>query len=250
VRTQIFSELTEFWDTPSDFVSCLAEQRIYKDHPFHKYYLGSRDSVARITQNDIAQFWSAYGSPEGALLAVVGPIQQKKVLQVFERTLGLWSGSVVPELAYPSLTPLKKEVINYPINRDQVVLCFAGLSVARMDATYDALLLFDQILTGGMLGSMSSRLFQLREKTGMFYTIGGSVVRDASHEPGMVMIKTIVSLDKLELVQQMIQDTFNVVPETLSDTEIIEAKHAVINGIADLFSSQTRTARSLIFLAR
>jgi len=250
VRAQIFSELSEFWDTPTDFVSCLAEQRVYKDHPFHKYYLGSRDSVARITRSNIIDFWDTYGSPDGAYLAIVGPVEQKKVLQLFERTLGKWTGPKVSELKYPPLSSIKKEIINYPINRDQVVLCFAGLSVDRMHKDYDALLLFDQILTGGMLGSMSSRLFALREQTGLFYTIGGSVVLDASCEPGMVMIKTIVSLDKLAQAQEMIQHTLQVVPEMLDDKEILEAKHAVINSVSDLFSTNNRTARGLIFLAQ
>lgn len=250
VRAQLFSELSEFWDTPSDFVSCIAEQRVYKNHPFHKHYLGSRDSVARITVEDVKNFWHTFGSPDGAFLAVVGAVKEQEVLQIFERTLAQWKGPKVAELVYPELAALKSETVHYPINRDQVVLCFAGLSVRRMDKSYDVLLLFDQILTGGMLGSMSSRLFQLREQTGLFYTIGGSVVLGSAFEPGMVMIKTIVSLDRLKEAESMIKHTLQVVPETLDDTEVMEAKHAVINGLNDLFSSNMRTARTLIFLAR
>ena len=250
VRMQIMSELNEFWDTPSDFVSHLAEEKIYAGHPFGHYYLGTRDAVMRITQDDIALFWQRYGSPNGAYLAVVGAVTQDTVVTLFNKTLAYWRGLLVQELIYPVLKPIKKEVIYYPINRDQIVLCFAGLSVDRMHPLYDALLIFDQILTGGLLGSMSSRLFQLREQTGLFYTIGGSVVLDACHEPGMVMIKTIVSLDRLKEATDMIKHTLSVVPETLDDQEIESAKNAIINSLNDAFSTNNKIAQTYIFLAR
>jgi len=250
VRAQLFSELSEFWDTPSDFISCIAESRVYKNHPFAKHYLGSRDTVARITQSAIKNFWDTYGSPDGAYLAIAGPVDQKTVLALFDKTIARWDGPLVKELEYPVLAPLKKEVVNYPINRDQVVLCFAGLSVNRMHKDYEALHLFDQIVTGGMLGSMSSRLFQLREQTGLFYTIGGSVVLNASHEPGMVMIKTIVSLDRLAEAEQMIKHTLTVTPETLEEKEVTEAKHAIVSGLHDAFSTNISSVYTMIFLAR
>ena len=92
-----------------------------------------------------------------------------------DRTLGKWQGPVVQDLKFPVLKAQSSDVVNYNINRDQIIVIFAGLSVDRVNAGLDKLLLFDQILCGGVLGSMSSRLFQLREQTGLFYTIGGSI---------------------------------------------------------------------------
>lgn len=250
VRMQIISELHEYWDTPTHFITTVAERVVYKGHPLERHYLGSLDTVARITREDILNFWKNFVSPDRSYLAVVGFFDQKKLTTFLDASILLWNGPQVPLLSYPSLLAPKKEIINYKIQRDQVALCIAGLSVSRLDAEYDGLLLFDQILTGGMLGSMSSRLFALREKTGLFYTVGGSVMYGSGREPGMVMIKTIVSLDQLDNAQSMIQDTLQSAPQTITDTELTEAKHAVLNAIGDSFSSNSAIAHSLIFLAR
>ena len=50
-----------------------------------------------------------------------------------------------------------------------MVVGFAQLSVKRTDPDYDALLLFDQVFGGGVLGVLSSSLYQLREQSGLFY---------------------------------------------------------------------------------
>ena len=60
--------------------------------------------------------------------------------------------------------------------------------MARKDPDYDALALFDQILEGN---SMNSRLFALREQTGLFYTISGSLVINAKEQPGFGQYKQL-----------------------------------------------------------
>ena len=66
-------------------------------------------------------------------------------------------------------------------NRDQGCLTFVCPSIARLDKDYDKLLLFDHILSG-----LNSRLFRLREQTGVFYTIHGSLMAKADEQPGNV----------------------------------------------------------------
>ena len=121
--------------------------------------------------------------------------------------MAIGKGPVVKDLDYPQLSPVEKQDINYPINRDQVVLCLAQLSIDRKDPDFDTYLLFDQIFGGGALGSMSSRLFDLREQTGLFYTIRGSLIAGADEQPGMFQVRTIVSVDRLAEAEKAIKET-------------------------------------------
>ena len=131
-----------------------------------------------------------------------------------------------------------------------MVLCLAQLSIDRKDEDFDKYLLFDQIFGGGELGSMSSRLFDLREQTGLFYTIRGSLIAGADEQPGMFQVRTIVSLDRLAEAERVIKETIDHVLDTLTEEELEEAKHAVINTLVDRFVSNNDMASTFLYLDR
>ena len=127
------------------------------------------------------------------------------------------------------------------------MLCYAGLSVSRNDDDYDALLLFDQVFTGDILNSMASRLFHLREQSGLFYTIGGSLLARVDTYKGLILIKTIVSNDRLEEAQKAIEHVINTAIDTLTDDELQEARQVVVNSLIDNFSSYAQMAATFLY---
>lgn len=248
VKEQVFSDIQSFWDSPSKFSTQLAEEVIYKNHPYSKDLFGTAESIARITKKDLIDFYEYYSNPYGARLALVGDLKDYNILELLEEKLGSWQSKDIPKLDYPAIDPVKEQVINYPINRDQVVLCFAGVSVSRFSSDFDKLLLFDQIFTGGVLSSMSSRLFDLRERSGLFYTIGGSLLYKVDKQPGLIIVKTIVSTDRLAEAESAIKDVINTAADSITDTELEESLRAITNSFVDNFASNYRTAESFLFL--
>jgi len=207
IRQQTLMELQEYWDTPSIFVNALARDVVYKGHPYAKSRLGHKESVARFSRDQIFDCHERFVSPEGAFLVVVGDLSgydEKALKRVMEKHLGAWKGPQVDELIFPEIAHSEPQVIHHEINRDQVVLAFAAPSVSRLDQSYDAMAVLDFILTGAGISS-GSRLFQLREQTGLFYSIGGSLVHGAGRGPGMILLKTMVSLDKVEIASELIK---------------------------------------------
>ncbi len=161
--------------------------------------------------------------------------------------MGAWKGPKVSAITFPKLEKITACEQIYPINRDQVVLSFAGLSVTRKDPDFDKLLLFDQIFSGGVLGSLHSKLYQLREQSGLFYNIGGSLVASCAEEPGMVMVRTIVSLDRLAEAEKAIKEVIQKSVDTITPEEFLEAKHAISNSIVDNFA--TNKGMAAVFLS-
>lgn len=241
-RVQLLAELKNFWDEPRQFSTQLIKEKIYKGHPYSKNILGTQQSIQKITKKDLINFHKKVFSPDGARLAIVGDVSQHDIKEVLENTLGKWKGPQVPSIEYPQLEPINACEQIYPINRDQVVLCFAGLSVERTNPDYDKLLLFDQIFGGGDIGSMHSRLFQIREQTGLFYGISGSLTRNALEQPGLVLIKTMVSLDRLDEAEKTIKDAIDHALDDITPEEFLEAKHAIINSIVNLYATNTAIA--------
>ncbi len=248
VRAQKIAEIKNYWDTPAQFASQLMRQAVYgKQHPFHKAKFGTEQSINYITKQDLVAFYKNYSNPRAARIALVGDMNSSD-FDLLRTKLLVWQGAVPEEIIFPDLKQVVAHEINYPIARDQVVLCYAGLSVSRLHHDYDKLLLFDQIFTGGVLGSMSSRLFDLRESTGLFYTISGSLLNKSTKEPGMIVVKTIVSNDRLTEAENAIEKVIDTAIDMVTEEEFIEAKQAIINSLVDNFSSNHHIATALLYV--
>lgn len=250
VKGRIAIQLKKFWDNPSSFSVQLARNIVYKDHAFNNMLLGSQESLAAISLQDCIDYYKHMISPQGARIALVGNLNNYNVQALVEKTLGQWQGSSVDNLVYPGLATVEKHDITSYINRDQIVLLFAGLSIDRLHEDYDKILLFDQILTGGALRSMSSRLFKLREQTGLFYTIGGSLLYGASEQPGMILIKTIVSNDRIEEAEKVIKKEIDEAILSIEEDELQEAKNALINSFDSLYDTNEQKASTFLFLKK
>lgn len=250
VRNQLIAKLKYFWDEPRYFAGQLIREYIYRNHPYSKNSMGTYETIANITHQDLLDGYKKYLSPHGARLAVVGDLEKYDVKKELEQWLGNWQGASIQNLEFPEVQPATQEIITYPINRDQVVLSYAGVSVNRLHPDFDRLLLFDQVFSGGSLGSMSSRLFELREQSGLFYTISGSLIAGADEQPGMAVVTTIVSLDRLQEAQEAITELVNTVAQTVTQDEFEEAKDALSNTLVDHFASNQSIANAFLFLDR
>lgn len=250
VRAQLIAKLKNFWDEPRYFSGQLIREQIYKDHPYSKNSYGTIEAITNITRNDLIDCYKKYISPHGARLVIVGDLDAYDIQEIVEKLFGSWKGAKIEDMVFPELKNSGSNKIDYYINRDQVILRFAGQSITRNHPDYDKLLLFDQIFGGGVLGSMHSRLFKLREQSGLFYTIHGSLIAGADEQPGMLLVQTIVSLDRLDEAEKEIKKTIKTAADAVQQDEFQEAQRAIINAQIDNFSSNHNIANVFLFLDR
>ncbi len=246
IRHQMLAGLEEFWDTPMQIAGQVTREALYKNHPYAKLPGGTKEGVKAITLEDVQAFYKKYISPKGARLAIVGDIGSYTIKDSLDKALKTWQGEPVKELSYPEIEKVHWHEVDYPMLRDQTVLSYGALSVARDNPDFDKLLLFDQIFTGGVLGGMASRLFDLREATGLFYTIGGSLLSRVDTEPGLIIIRTIVSNDRLKEAEVAIERVINTAILEVSDEEFETAQQAIINSLVNTFSTNQHTAATLL----
>lgn len=247
IKEQAVTDLKFYWDNPKDFSDQLVRNVIYKDHPYSKHPYGTIESIKNITKTDVENFYKTHFVAQGTRISVVGDLQKYNIAEMLETSLGNWSGQKIDDIAFPALNPETNKQISYPINRDQVVVLFVKESINRFDSDYDKLLLFEEIFSGG---SMSSRLFQLRERSGLFYTITGSMTSYADEQPGMFMVKTIVSLNRLEEAKKVIMETMQTVADSLTEQELEKAKHSVINAQVNNFAANRRIGSCFLAIDR
>jgi zinc protease len=250
VKAQTISQIKNFWDDPNYFAGQLVREQVYKGHPYSKNALGTLDSIKKINRDDVVTYYKQVVSPSGARIALVGDLRNQNVYELLDTVLGDWTGPEVPDMQWPDIAQTPVKTIDYPISRDQIVLRYAAKSVDRRHPDYDKLLIFDQIFGGGALGSMNSRLFHLREQSGLFYGINGSLIANAGEQPGMVSISTVVSQDRLAEAERVIKETIDTTASNITAPEFLEAKRAILTSLVSNFASNDTIANVFIFLDR
>jgi zinc protease len=75
----------------------LLAANLYKAHPYRMPLIGTRTTVASLTQSQLVDFYSRYARPNGMVLAVLGDVQADDVIkQVATRFSGLEIGEIMP----------------------------------------------------------------------------------------------------------------------------------------------------------
>jgi zinc protease len=251
IRNQIINELTEIWDTPLEFVEQLAKEHIYQKHPYSKNSLGNMQSIQNIATTDLKKCYSKLISPINANFVIVGDLSNIELEKSLNKYFKKWSGPTVPDLIFPSLMPPKPENIHIPLQRDQLVMTFVAPSISRTDKNFNHMAIIDLILAGGPAFSSNSRLFGLREKFGLFYAIGGSLLYNAKDQPGMMIIKTLVSSDKVELTKKLVLECINNLGQKgITAEEFESAKSMILSGNIEHFESNFKMASAFLFFKK
>jgi len=251
IRKHLCNEVTEYWDTPIDFVEQIAREANYQKHYYSKNPYGTIESLNNINKNDLEESYENLVSPQEAVFVVVGNLSGIDFKKTINTVFGAWHGQVIPEIKTVETPEYKTTNIVRSINRDQVVLAFVAPSISRSDEYFNHLALLDIAVTGGSLGSSISRLFKLREECGLFYTINGSLIYGARDEAGMTLIKTMVSADKVEIAKSMILKIIdNVGKYGITQDELDLAKKQLISSSVELFESNAQIASTFLFLKR
>lgn len=142
---------------------------MYGDHPYGLPGIGTEESVANLTRDDLLQAHQTFYRPDNCVMVVSGRIQPEQAIALVEQALGDWRAPdrPIPPHLYPTVpTTATHAAIAQPTNQSILVVGYPTPSV--IDPAYAALKLLSTYLGNGL----SSRLFvELREKRGLAYDV-------------------------------------------------------------------------------
>ncbi len=196
VKTELISSYEASFDDEEAMAWTLSTSTVYHrvHDSSHEEFFAAK--MKRVTLDDINEAYNELITPDGAKIIIVGNIgNQQKLYELLNKEFGSWQGSLLPEPQCDAVQRAEPTLKTYYIERDQLNLMLVGPSISRTDPDYEALLLYDRHL--------NSRLFSLRERTGAFYTIHGSIMFIQGWERGISFIKTLISLDSLNEVRKL-----------------------------------------------
>jgi zinc protease len=202
-------------------------------------------TVASITQDDLAQYAKRYWRPDLTTIAVVGDITPERARTALEAAFGSWQSSgPKPDAHLMAMPPASKGHDYIGTAANQVYIRLGQPAVARSSADYDTFLVLNQILGGS--GAFESRLWQeLRQKRGLVYSVSSTL--DANADRGDFRVELSASPQRVvEAVQFVRQELERLRNEPVSATELQEAKTRLVGDALLEEASSTGQAKQLL----
>lgn len=166
-RQVVLEEISTVEDTPDDLVFELHGERLWNGHPYGRSILGSRDTVGRMTVEDLGAVHREHYRAENFVVAAAGHVDHGEVV---ERVGTLFRDVPTGGTASKVEAPPPPDVGDIEVEREgsQAHVVFGTVLPGHADDRRYPLVLLFQALGGGM----GSRLFQrVREELGLAYSV-------------------------------------------------------------------------------
>ncbi|WP_232726671.1 M16 family metallopeptidase [Mariprofundus ferrinatatus] len=165
-REVIYAEMAMVDDTPEEWVTDQHVAALFPDDSIGLPVLGSHDSLASLSDDDLAAFLNRWYCPPRMLITAAGNIAHQDLVDAVAAAGWRKSGGTESRKK-PAAMATGVQALKRDGEQAQIVVSVPGLAAAS-DARPVAWLA-NQVLGGGM----SSRLFrEVREKRGLAYSVG------------------------------------------------------------------------------
>ena len=170
----------------------LASRLLWPEHPLGDPTIGTLESIASFSGEDLHRHRDAYYLPGNAVLVAAGNFSHETLFDAATAHFAQWSGEHAPRILPPSENQHAPQCIFVSDSDSQDHLQVSFRSVARSDGRIMALRLLRRILCG----SGSARLhLTLRERLGIVYSVDANIA--AYEETGYFSIELSTATENL-----------------------------------------------------
>lgn len=155
--------------SPSSIAAEAFYKAVYNDHPYADPVAGTKESLDKITLDDIRKFYNRYYVANNATVAIVGNVERWQAEEIVKALVsGLPAGEKAPALPkVEELTEARKIVIDFPSSQTHIFVGQPGIK--RGDDDYLSLYVGNHAFGGS---GFSSRLVEvIREDHGLAYSV-------------------------------------------------------------------------------
>lgn len=208
-------------EQPEEVAEKAFDRALFLKSPYAHPVEGTRESLPRISAEDVRRFHRSCYRPSVAVLAVVGDVTPELVQGKLIPRLAAWQAGTLPPEQFTATFAEgpKREEIDRAVTQATIVLGHQGIS--RDNPDYYALTVMNYILGGGGFGS---RLVdEIRVKRGLAYSVASFF--DARKYPGsfQVVLQT-KNASAREAIALVFQEMKRMGTEPVSEDELSRAK--------------------------
>jgi len=171
-RAEIVAAINAQEESPSYVAEVTFQKTLFgADHPYGHPSEGFKDTVGKLTPDDVAKFYHDFYKMGGAVIAVAGDVTADEIKPKLEQQFASLQGAVAPQPTPPAPTVapgLHPTLIDQNVAQATVVFGFGG--VERSNPDYYKLQVMNHILGGGGLTSHLMKV--VRTQKGLVYGVG------------------------------------------------------------------------------
>ncbi|HEY7535713.1 MAG TPA: insulinase family protein, partial [Thermodesulfobacteriota bacterium] len=224
-RRDILSDINREGDNPLRVTINLFLSTLYREHPYGLNVLGTKETVSKITRDDLIKFYKKYAHSENLVIAVVGDVNKKDVLKTIEKHFGSLKkgGFSLPQVkAEPLQDKIRKEVL---IQKDKaqthIIMGFQAPTLKDPDQ-------YPFEVLNAILAGQGGRLFtELRDKRSLAYSVTSFL--NFGLEPGFFGVYIGSAPDKeSEAIQGIKEQLLILLRDGITDVELKRAKNYLV----------------------
>lgn len=202
---------------------------LYRDAPL-SVTSPTKESIEKVTADDLRKFHDAHFRPGNSLLGVTGDFKTTDMQALVEKYFSGWTGAAEPPMKLPASAtpqPAKITLVDRP-NSVQTFIIGGDRSIRRTDLDFCALTVMNQVLGGGP----QSRLFlDLREEHS--YTYGAYSRFNSEIYPGDWAVSAAVRTPVTDgSMTQFLYELKRINNEPVPQGELDESRRAIVAGFA------------------
>lgn len=221
-RHVVIEELAMSEDSPAELVSMLIDEMLWPEHPLGRDVGGSKESVTRLTRDDLTQYIARQYVPNNVVLAVAGNVSHDQVMESVSTLLGDWRPGTSATWQPATIRGTRPEVRLRAKKTEQAHLAYAIPALSSMDPDRFALDVLNTVLGDGM----SSRLFlQIREQLGLAYDVHSYVCR--FQDDGALIVGAGVHPKQLDPTIHAIRRELRGIRERVPERELTKARRYI-----------------------
>jgi len=247
LKTMIQEDFLRNQDDPAYVASRMLRTIAYKGHPFGWDLTEMGKYLKNFSIKDIKSLYTENISPSHMILSLVGDFDIDTMEKDINSIFGSWTGNKYEEKPIPKYGNIDVEKIDKFMLRNQAVLLYGNRS--EIDV-YNKDYLTTQLLNIICFGSLGSRLYKLREETGLFYAAKAALAAGSNKYLGIDYVYTILSLDCLDNAEKAIFNMLKDVTtkEPLTQDELDSAKQLYLQDLIDASSTYNLLASKFCIL--
>lgn len=243
-RDERLADIKAQEEQPDYVAGVTFHKALFGNAPYGHPSEGTSESVAKLTPQDVRDFYHAQYKIGGAVIAVVGDVKADEVKAKLEKAFDALKGTVPPqaEPPAPNVPPgIHPTLVDRSVVQATIILGSGG--IARSNPDYYRLQVMNYILGGG---GFASRLMKIvRSKNGLAYGISSGF--DAGKFPGSFTVdtqtKNKTTNEALELIIEQLRDMQE---HPVTDGELASAKKYLIGSFPLKIDRQSSIASFML----
>ena len=242
-RKAHLSEIVEAREDAGTLAEVAFSRALYgPDHPYGRSNLGTEESMQRIGEADLREFWQRWFRPDNAALVVVGAIEPAALRSLAERLWGTWTTAqpAAATLDTPAATTAARVIVVDKPGAPQAELRIGRIGTVRTTPDFPAL----QVLNEAIGGGFTSRLnLDLREEKGYTYGIGSRF--EYGRRPGPFVVRTAVKSDvAVPAIREILVQLKRAAGAPLTVEELQRARGSLTQSLPAMFETNSATGSS------